>query len=89
MNSLMSPSDMREAVYRTVNEHINIAVYDAVQRAVHLAVYDAVHRSVQLTVFDAMDEAVDDAGWPWGAHKSDHPDLDKFINEIEQNWSVA
>jgi len=78
MNSLMSPSKIRWAVQEVLYERVNYAVW----RAVHDAVYDAMCRAVYETMSWAVLGVV-------RVNETLHPNVDKFINETEQNWDVA
>ena len=65
------------------------AVDDAVHGAGWWAVHDAVNEAVDRAVYGAVYEVVDRAVWWAVSIRPDHPNIDKFIMEIEQKWSVG
>ena len=78
MNNMLSPSEMKGTVHGAVYACIDYAMHDAVQWVAHRdATRDAM--AVGRSVYWVVSEAV--------RVSPTHPNLDKFINEVEQNWS--
>jgi len=85
MNHDPSPKSVRLGV----NDAVYIVVRDAVSKVANWdvfdAIWDAMHDVVDRTACRVMYVAVHDAV----IVSSPHTNLDKFVNETEQRWSVT
>ena len=89
MNSLMSPSDIQWLVYVWMQDATYYVTCYAAYEDVYEDVYDVVYEDVARAVQRAVHDAAHDALWQVLPNHLLHPNIDKFIEETEQNWSVA